>query len=289
MANARRRHSSLAVLIACGAVIGHAATPGAQTGPDVTAIVARLHAYLDAYEPKLSALVADEIFDQRLQHTSTFTQRRRLVADIGFLRLPGGSVWLAQRSVRSVDGAPVTDGVRRLDDELVRAGTGMFRRAREIAEANARHNLGHPRTMNVPTLPLELLSRRHAANYQVRFDGRPPGARALDTVLVFLERTPGAVVAYDRTRFNTTEVRARVRLGDGALLRAEVAIWPPRREGPLHRITVDFRDHPSLGVLVPSRLHEDFFAAGDGSGEATYSNFRRFQTSGRLVPPGSDD
>jgi hypothetical protein len=255
----------------------------AQTSPE--AIVARLHAYIDAYEPKLSQLVADESFDQRLRYTRTYTRQRRLASDIGFLRLPGGSVWLAQRNVRTVDGRPVPGAVPRLDDAIAKGDAEAFRRAREIAEANARHNLGHPRTINVPTLPLELLSRRHAAQYDVVFDGGEPGSRARDTMLMFRERPPGAVIAYDRNRFNLADVQARVRLRDGALLMARVVVRAPVPNARRHRISVYFGDEAALGMLVPIRLTEDFYSEGDGSGEATYRNYRRFQTSGRILPP----
>lgn len=44
--------------------------------------------------------------------------------------------------------------------------------------------------------------------------------------------------------------------------------------------------HKALGLLVPTRMDEVFLIAGSapGKGRATYSNFRRFQTSARIVP-----
>lgn len=136
---------------------------------------------MDGYEPALGEFVAEEEFRQHLRPVegvngeSTRGRRtvttRRLVSDIGFLRLPGGLAWLAQRSVRSIDGRPVGPDIARLDDAFVSAGNAIFARARAISDGNARFNLGYPRSLNVPTLPLELLSRRHATAFVTSIEG----------------------------------------------------------------------------------------------------------------------
>lgn len=265
--------------------------PGARSEPP--AVVERLYAYLDAYEPALSELVADEEFRQRLlplegvNGASLDGRRaitsRRLLSDVGFLRLPGGLAWLAQRSVRAVDGRPVRD-IARLDDALVSAGNAIFARARAIAEGNAQFNLGHPRSLNVPTLPLELLSRRHAGAFEIASEGHDRVAGRATTRVTFRERPPGAIVAYDSTRFVRANVRAWVD-ADGALLRAEVEMDPPGWGGS-HRVEVRFERDDRESLLVPVRLAESFTGRERGDGVATYRNYRRFRTTGRVLPPG---
>ena len=52
-------------------------------------------------------------------------------------------------------------------------------------------------------------------------------------------------------------------------------------------VSVDFRENTGLGLMVPTTMREEFFA-GPGRrawGDASYSNYRRFQTSARIVPP----
>jgi hypothetical protein len=51
-------------------------------------------------------------------------------------------------------------------------------------------------------------------------------------------------------------------------------------------VSVRFEDSRALGLLVPSRMREDFFAGEDRTawGDATYTNYRRFQTSARILP-----
>jgi hypothetical protein len=272
------------------AVPVHVPSLRAQPAPDVAPVVARLHAYLDAYEPQLSALVADEEFHQHthvgVQATRRTLDRRRLVSDVGFLRLPGGLGWLGQRSVREINGRQVS-GAARLHEVFAAAGPDVFARARAIALENARHNLGPPRSLNVPTLPLDLLGRRFASAFTVTIDGRDR-VRGRDTVrLAFREKPPGALVAHDEHHFSRVDIRAWVALNDGALLRADVSLTPPTPGH--HRFRVDFAPDPALGLLVPTSLTESFRTSYAGEGTATYRNYRRFQTAGRLVPQAPAD
>lgn len=255
---------------------------------EADAVVERLYAYLDAYEPKLSALVADEDFRQRTTtvvggRSVVTLERRRLQSDMGFLRLPGRLGWLAQRSVRAIDGSPLPDAAERLEATYATAGTALLTRARAIAEGNAHHNLGHTRSINVPTLPLELLGRQHRQDFTVEFDGRERVSGRVTVRLAFRERAPGAIVAYDETRAARAEVSAWVAADDGALWRADVALDPPNGGGH-HTIRVDFALDGRLRMLVPTRLQEQVDTRPSGEGTATYRNYRRFQTAGRIVP-----
>jgi hypothetical protein len=50
---------------------------------------------------------------------------------------------------------------------------------------------------------------------------------------------------------------------------------------------VDFRHDRALDLLVPSEMHEWFTTDTPGlmgTGKAKYSDFRRFETSARIVP-----
>lgn len=252
----------------------------AQEAP---AILEQLRAQLEIYETQLSAVVADEVFEQVRLGASREIERRRLTSDFGFVRLPGGEAWLGQRSVRAIDGHPVGTG-RRLEDLLASArGRDVATEARAIALGNAVHNLGHPRTINTPTLPLELLSRRNAARYTV-VDARPARVRGTATTRIDLrERRPGAIVAHDATSFVAADVQAWV-AADGTVLRAVVVMQPPATRAQ-HRLEVEYALDATLGLVVPVRLTETLPGRTMLQGTATYSHYRRFQTAGRLVPP----
>lgn len=280
----RRRATAAALMFAVALELGQA--PRAQS-PDAADVVARVHAYLDQHEPKLSELLADEVFEQRTMFTTEYgnvhiSGRRRLDSDVAFLRLPGELAWLGQRMVRRIDQRAL-EGIGRLDQVFVDAGAGLLARAKAIADANARHNLGHPRSLNLPTLPLDLLGRRRAGMFAVTAEGRAR-VRGHETVrLRLLEHAPGHIIAYDERRFVRTEVQAWVG-GDGAIHRARVTLFPPDGGGR-HDLRVEFERHGALGLLVPARLTESWEGREHGDGTATYTNYRRFQTSARLVPP----
>ena len=251
--------------------------------------------YLEVYEPKLSELVADEAFVQRLRPRgegvngqslgARYGSSQRLESDIGFLRLPGGLGWLAQRSVRAIDGVSIAPSEPRLDQVYASSRGDIFSRARAIAEGNARHNLGHPRSINVPTLPLELLGRQHATAFEVRVEGREKVLGRDSVRVLFKERAPGRIVAYDERRAMRADVRAWIAADDGAVLRANVDLDSPGWGGG-HSIRTDFAVDAKLGMFVPVRLEERWEVPRRGVGIATYSNYRRFQTAGRILPPG---
>ena len=280
----------LALLLVCLASTAFRA----QSEPTQT-VVERMHAYLDAYEPKLSELVADEAFVQRLRPPGEgvngesvgprYASSRRLESDIGFLRLPGRLGWLAQRSVRAIDGVSIATAEQRLDQVYASSRGDLLSRARGIAEGNARHNLGHPRSINVPTLPLELLGRQHAAAFDVRLEGRERVLGRDSVRVLFRERAPGRIVAYDERRAMRADLRAWIAAADGAVLRAIVELDAPGWGGG-HSIRTDFAPDPQLGILVPVRLEERWDVPRRGVGVATYSNYRKFQTAGRILPPG---
>ncbi len=53
-------------------------------------------------------------------------------------------------------------------------------------------------------------------------------------------------------------------------------------------VLVKFKPHAGLGLLVPVEMREVFGSDANGkggTGVARYRDFRRFETSGRIVPP----
>ena len=51
-------------------------------------------------------------------------------------------------------------------------------------------------------------------------------------------------------------------------------------------VWVSFKEDAKLGMLVPAEMREEFFVQlrHGGTGVAKYKNYRRFQTSARIVP-----
>ena len=270
-------------------------TVSRQGGPAaLDTVLARLSEYLIAYEPELSALTAEESFIQGSHRERLRTpDRRELVSDVAFMRLPGDGPWLGYREVRSVNGRAVTRQGPSLIETLARPGRDNERLAMEIAWASAHYNLGAPRTINMPGLPLELMHPRNRSHFTFRL-GRARRVGRFSTIAVtFVEQgSPSLVRSPDNRRDMTSSGTLWIEPETGRLIKAEVRIRDrvpaPRgaatSEGTL---IVEFGEHPDLMLLVPTAMTEHFLiSGGTGEGRAKYSNYRRFSTGARIVPGG---
>jgi hypothetical protein len=287
-----RRFECIASLVVA-TLLGAAVSASAQSKPDLGQLLDRMAAYLTDYETRLSSVVADERFSQRVVYTRASTdgvpetsdEQRRLESEIGFIRLPGDSVWLGFRDVRRINGREVARRAQSVSDVLASA-TDVMTKARAIAEASAAHNLGTPRTTNVPTAALEIIHPRNYAAHQFEMRGEDTVRRTRVAVIGFTEvRRPPLV-----TNLAGKELVSRGRIWvdptTGAVWRVEW-IYAPAAGVP-SSLRVEFDTHDTLGVLVPLEMREEFRSFGGieayGNGVAQYSNFRRFGTSARIVP-----
>jgi hypothetical protein len=250
---------------------------------DVDVVLERLDAYLERYESELSAVVADEELIQETDGRLTRRLNRRLHSEMAFLRLPGDLEWMGFRSVRSVDGQPLT-GVKPLAELLASTGADAVAQATLLVNEGAKYNLGNPRTINMPNLPLELLSLRYRHRYEIAHRG---GARVRDHTVdeIELREIAGTPIIDNEGRQMQSRVRAWVDRASGALWRAEVELRVPGDSRHPAWLRVDFAEDQGLKIMVPVTMRERFnWMADTGTSLATYTNFRRFQTSARIVP-----
>ncbi|MFA5911018.1 MAG: hypothetical protein WC815_19755 [Vicinamibacterales bacterium] len=256
----------------------------AQASPDVDAVLERLDAYLDTYESQLSAVVADERLIQETEGRFQSKQRRRLDSDVAFLRLPGNREWLGFRSVTMIDGEPLVGG-QSLTELLTITTADAMAQAKLLVEASSKHNLGNPRTVNIPNLPLEMLGGKYRHRYAITVDGRTKVRGHAVDVLELVELGPPPIV-YNGGYDLQSRLRAWIDAQTGALWRAEVVMKGKAETRKPSKVRVEFAEDRNLKVLVPIEMREEFSVTnGSGRGVATYSNFRRFQTSARIVPP----
>ena len=278
---------AIALLLAIGAAV--------QAPDDTSRVVAQLDAYLEAYEPRLSELVADERMDQMVatpqrvllrgvRDVRKIQERRQLRSEVAFIALPHDAGWLGFRHVKTVNNKPVA-----LKGESLTASLTMEKldAARALLRASAKHNLGLARTTNLPNLPLEFLHARNRHRLEPLADGREK-VRGIETSrIVFKEHATPTLVGNPSTGADMPSlVRAWVDQ-NGRLLRAEVNTFTYANALDYeHLVRVDFEEFAALGMLVPAEMHEEFPVPrpGVGTAVATYTNFRRFQTSGRIVP-----
>lgn len=267
----------------------------AQSKPTVEQLLDRMGSYLTSYEQLLSSVVADERMSQRVVFTRAYKngqpmvsdERRRIDSEIGFLRLPGGVDWLGFREVQRINGKPLREKQRSLA-ELIDTTKDALKQARAIADASAEHNMGVPRSTNVPTAALEIIHPRNYAAHQFTIRGDDTIRRTKVTVLGFNEtRRPPLVQALGGQELIS---RGRIWLepDSGTIWRVEW-IYAPAIGSPMS-LRVDFAKNDELGMMVPIEMHEEFPSFGGlnsrGDGVAYYTNFRRFGTGGRIIQQG---
>ena len=267
---------------------------------DASAIRDRLDKYLIEYEPQLSALVAEERMSQRdgqqlqtnapgVKNAGPRTTSRSLVSEVAFIGLPGEAGWLGFRRVVQLNGRAIADAGPPLATLLTDGASDDYDQARLLLEQSAQHNLGAPRTTNLPNLPLEFLHPRNRHRLHQRVDGVEKVHGFATTRVVFQEHSTPTIIQRPGGGDMQSLVTAWIETTTGRLIRAEVRTRDARL-GVLpfdNVIRVDFRMDQKLGLLVPAEMKEEFFAGRfrEGTGTARYTNYRQFKTSARIVPP----
>ncbi len=266
--------------------------PGPELGDDV---LRRAAAYVAQFERTFSAAVWREHYQQedrvprRFSASgatfSTIAARRQLDSELLFVWLPQARSWITVRDVIAVDGTPRPAGDRRLQALLGGPAVSVDQLSALAAE-NGRFNIGRiVRTFNEPTLALLFLDE----HYRRRFTfakGEPEtteGRRA--ATYQFAERGSPTVI---RGENRDLPVRGTLWIdaATGRVLRTALELSDP--SGRLRgRMTVRYGPHPNFDVLVPLEMRETYAASSGESvtAVATYSEFRRFETAGRIVIP----
>jgi len=252
--------------------------------PSLELLLDRVSAYLLRYEPIISEVIADEDMTQWDRADTAFSRpagHRRLRSEMAFMRLPGDGEWIGFRLVQHVDGRSVRSQQERLQRLLAGSGDDQ-RRGVAIALESGSYNLGPKRTTNMPLLAFEFLHPRNRRRLTFELRGR--------------ERVDGRTLR--RIDFAEHESPTIIRTPAGGDMRAHGTLWIDEATAVIRQtlirdadpfrpfqLRVAFVEHATLGILVPARMWEVFPVGGrSGEGDARYSNFRRFTTSGRIVP-----
>jgi hypothetical protein len=262
--------------------------------PRLKDVLSRLERYLTTYESELATLVAEERYEQSISPADggPSTTRRTLTSEFGFLRLPGRPEWLGLRDTFAVDGEPVPDHQRGRLDRVLTEGSNPQNLARRIVDENARYNLGGiARTINVPMLALDFLSRRNRGRLSYKKRGEEQLDGRTVWAVTFDERRQPTLVRTPDGRDRPVRGSVLIDPEDGSVLRTELAFDDGRGgASPATTITVLYRREATLGLLVPYEMREVYrLATSAGPLEeidavARYTNFRQFHTSARIVP-----
>jgi hypothetical protein len=246
----------------------------------VDGVVRRMQEYLSEYARHLPALIATEKYEQ-LAGLGARRQRRLLESDFGFIQVPNDPQWMGLREVYLVDGKRVTDSATRLAALFASPSAVAVRQARRIAEESARFNIGPIfRTINDPTMVLELLDGRNALRMRFTKDGEATmGGRRVWTVR-FQETVRPSIIRTRDLQDLPAQGRAWIDSLTGRVHRAEATIQP-EAGGARFTATIDvsFVHDSKMGFAVPAKMTERYLNRNlvvVSSGEATYGNYRRF-------------
>lgn len=257
------------------------ALAGAQA-PSLGDVVARVDQYVSEYGTRLANVVVEETYQQEALGGGGVQLIRTLHSEFALMFVSAGQEWIGYRDTFEVDGQPV----RGHDDRLKRLlASGALDQASRITDQNARYNLAEDRfqrTVNTPTLALELLQPRYRNRFTARRTASASLGDRLGWVLEFRERGRPTIVRTPKGRNQVSRVELLVDPMNGEIHRTTVS-W----EGIKGSIVVQYGRVDGMPVLVPLSMRERFtIAVGDNvDSDATYTNYRTFQTSGRLIAP----
>src|SRR5262245_19277834 len=180
-----------AVIVTLVATIA-ASTSSAPAQEKVTLaqVLIRAGDYVRMFQRQLSSIVAEETYLQEVVPTvapdakaNVRYERRQLRSNLLLLRPESSTTWVQFRDVVDVDGNPVSDRDERLGGLLVNPTAMTSERVNRIRSESARYNIGDiERTLNVPVLPLVILSPRVQSQFRFKIDSaggeRPPDRSA---------------------------------------------------------------------------------------------------------------
>jgi len=259
----------------------------AQT-PTLAAVLAEAGAYATAYEERFSVLVGDEQYDQRAfsRFAGSRPRIRKITSEMMFLWLANEKAWLSVRNVLTVDGRVIKNSQERLDRLLKADAPVGVARLRKMRDEGARFNIGSiHRNFNDPMFPLRFVEPENQRRFRFTLAGEEEANGAVSSKILFEEQAHPTFIQdgrIDVASRGIVWVRA-----DGAIVRTRLEVID-RVSGINALIVVNYRRDARLEILVPGDMRELYRVTQGGSErvecEATYSNFRRFETSARIVP-----
>jgi hypothetical protein len=299
----------LVPLMVSAAVCSAATAPPSSNDERVPigTVLARASEYAARFESAFALVICDEAYEQDIQTGQgplpAPSVSRRMQSEMLFMWLADDRHWLSVRNVLVVNGKRVADGRAGLEQVLQQPLPERESRLHRLAEHSARFNIGSIyRNFNNPTLALQFVDATYRSRFMFTFDAADRdevinGTSSRKVNFIEVQR-PTLIDEHSQDRPATGALWIHV--ADGTVVRTNLRL-PGRATVPEVSITVDYQLDPKLEMRVPSRMEELYrtIVMGENSGStmrsvtrfnsiravATYSNFRRFETSGRLLTP----
>ena len=269
---------------------------------DLQTVLVRAAEYVRQYQREFALLICEERYLQEVTRQNegpagserwslggvgTTAEGRKLVSEFALVRVEDAdrTLWLAFRDVLEVDGRPVQDRTERLQRLFVAPPANALAQAQAIAKESARYNIGDlVRTMNVPTMGLEFLGTAMQKRSSFRKRGEETEQDVKAWVVAFEERERPTLIQTPEGQDVVTKGTIWIDPQTGRVLRTQID--PQLQRGLKTRVTVSYAPDARLGMWVPVEMKEIYeLESRQITGEAKYSNYRRFETDVKLKGP----
>ena len=179
------------------------------------------------------------------------------------------------------------------DDRLVRLlreSGGRYDEARRLSDESARFNIGRiQRNFNVPTTALFFFSTDNLDRF--KFSAKKVDPSGLWEI-AFRETSRPTMIRTPAGNSVPSEGMLWVNPANGTVVRTQLevegfVVTGPRRSHGTGRVEVTYQRVAELEMWLPASMDEEFEAVRGNardqiSGQALYSNYRQFTTTGRI-------
>jgi hypothetical protein len=259
-------------VVACALALAMLIAPRAEAGEKADELMGRVAAYVSQFVTQFSNVVAEEDY---VQEQSVPRRKRELKSDYMLVKYPGSTGWLMFRDVATVDGKPVREQQERLTDLFLQPFDDAVARAREISRAADQYNLVYIGNINNPLLALALLQQDYQSHFHYTLSGIDRKVGEHVRVVHFEERLRPTILRGNANADLQARGLAWVEEPTGRVVKTELQVGG--FQFPI-RITTTYTFDDTLQITVPSEMREWYpDGAGELTGLATYSHFRRFQ------------
>lgn len=280
----------------------------ASQAQDSDSLLARVGEAVDAFERQLPFLLGRETYTQRAFDPNRGEQRRVITSELGAALLSGTSGVVFLRHVLTVDGRDVVESRSRLE-ALLSTGAQVSRdRILAIRDEGARFNVGTiHRNLNDPTLGLRLLGSEARKRLAIQMKGleQIDGAQVRrfdfrETARPTVVRNRGSNVPLFGSAWVDNDGNVRQTTIQASFVGASAKPDEDLFMRTTARVTVHFAHDLNVHLWVPTRMDEQYANEGETHAAdgatlrsqvrerieclATYADYRRFETSVRVLP-----
>ena len=208
---------------------------------------------------------------------------RRIEGDLFMTYLPADDEWITVHDVATVDGRPLSD---REDLQLLLREGDVRGVVDRVANRNAAFNIGTIiRNFNEPTLALLVLTEKRIKNSRFRRVRIRNDGDATIVTLSFEERERPTLVASATGGPVYSKGELVIEAGTGRVRETTLELEDGRVKA---KLVTTYAPEERLDMWVPVSFNERYERDHRGgkrevvTGESTYSDFRRWQATGRI-------